>query len=29
MVTPTWDDNLQQWGFWFGGKWNPLYEKGC
>jgi hypothetical protein len=28
-VTPAWDDNLQQWGFSFGGKWHPLYEKGC
>jgi hypothetical protein len=28
-VTPNWDDNLQQWGFWFNGKWNPLYAKGC
>ena len=28
-VTPNWDDNLQQWGFWFGGKWHPLYAKGC
>jgi hypothetical protein len=28
-VTPLFDSNLQQWGFWFGGKWIPLYESGC
>ena len=28
-VTPAWADNLQQWGFSFGGKWHPLYDKGC
>jgi hypothetical protein len=28
-VTPNWDDNLQQWGFWVGGQWHPLYAKGC
>jgi hypothetical protein len=29
MVTPVFDASRGQWGFWFNGKWFPLYESGC
>jgi hypothetical protein len=29
MVTPVFDAGRGQWGFWFNGKWFPLYESGC
>jgi hypothetical protein len=28
-VNPVFDPGMQQWGFWFSGKWIPLYESGC
>jgi hypothetical protein len=28
-VSPLFDPNQQQWGFWFGKKWIPLYQSGC
>jgi hypothetical protein len=28
-VNPTFDSNLQQWGFWSKKKWVPLDQSGC
>jgi hypothetical protein len=28
-VTPLFDSNQQQWGFWYGKKWVRLYQSGC
>lgn len=28
-VNPLFDTGSQQWGFWFSGKWIPLYQSGC
>jgi hypothetical protein len=28
-VNPLFDNGMQQWGFWFHGKWIGLYQSGC
>ncbi|HME50362.1 hypothetical protein [Mycobacterium sp.] len=28
-VNPVFDPGAQEWGFWFQGKWIPLFESGC
>ncbi|MCW2649758.1 MAG: hypothetical protein JWR32_734 [Mycobacterium sp.] len=28
-VNPIFDQGRRQWGFWFAGKWIPLFESGC